>query len=218
MACLEVKSIPQSLLPIHSSGTQAMSNQMTKAIGTLRGYAFIQRQQGNPLNPLYDMHRLVHLATRNWIRQEGSLKEWTRKAAGQIYEVFPYCDHTNKLTWTLYLPHAEKVGSSPDIANEGCRINLLSKMGQCFVYDGQFAKAVETYRMTVSWKEEHFGREHQETLTDCLSLGDALNRDGRWNEAQNFNERAFKEFQTALGEENPSTLASMANLASTYRN
>lgn len=62
MSCLNPKQIPKSVLP--SSGSEIEAED---AIGTLDAYSFISRlsltQQRT--DKYFDMHRLVHLATRN---------------------------------------------------------------------------------------------------------------------------------------------------------
>jgi hypothetical protein len=60
---IEPKAIPQSILP--SLGSE---EQMVHAIGTLRGYALVVRRGDEQM---FDMHSLVHLATRIWIQREG---------------------------------------------------------------------------------------------------------------------------------------------------
>ena len=59
MSCIDPKNIPQSLLPPGRSRTEEV-----KAIGTLKAYSFIIRR---PTDLALDMHRLVHLATRNGV-------------------------------------------------------------------------------------------------------------------------------------------------------
>ena len=62
IACIDRMNIPQSLLLPGLSVVQ-----QTKALGTLTGYAFItERQQtvpGSSKERLFDMHRLVHIAS-----------------------------------------------------------------------------------------------------------------------------------------------------------
>ena len=72
MSCIDVKDIPQSLLPLAESAKKAVD-----AIGTLTAYAFVIKQKTEQLLAL---HRLVHLATRNWLRIEGSLEVWAATA------------------------------------------------------------------------------------------------------------------------------------------
>jgi hypothetical protein len=64
MSQIEPRAIPQSLLPM--PGTE---EEFVHAVGTLKGYAFLQEREDAET---FDMHRLVHLATRGWIDGEGS--------------------------------------------------------------------------------------------------------------------------------------------------
>jgi hypothetical protein len=81
LACVEPKDIPQSLLPLGASRKKEVD-----AIGTLTAYSFVDRR---PADQCLDIHRLVHLATRNWLRKEELLTLWTHKAITRLGEVFP---------------------------------------------------------------------------------------------------------------------------------
>ena len=61
MACIDPKNIPQSLLPASGSRKKEID-----AIGTLDAYSFIVKRSADLT---LDLHRLVHLATRNWLRK-----------------------------------------------------------------------------------------------------------------------------------------------------
>lgn len=66
MACLDRQGIPKSLLPSDSSSVKVL-----KALGTLKAYSFITtRNDGQS----FDVHRLVHLATRAWLAVNNELK------------------------------------------------------------------------------------------------------------------------------------------------
>ena len=65
MSCVNLKDIPQSLLKPGQSRKKE-----TDAIGTLNAYSFVSRR---PADQALDLHRLVNLATRNWLRKEGHL-------------------------------------------------------------------------------------------------------------------------------------------------
>jgi hypothetical protein len=69
MACIDSKDIPRSLLPASSSRKKE-----TDALGTLDAYSFIIKRLGGQA---FDLHRLVHLAPRNWWRKEAQLAKWT---------------------------------------------------------------------------------------------------------------------------------------------
>src|SRR5207248_11645560 len=55
-------------------------------IGTLNVYSFIIRR---PVDTALDLHRLVHLATRNWLRKEEQLSQSIEKAIMRLEEDFP---------------------------------------------------------------------------------------------------------------------------------
>lgn len=62
IAYIDAKDIPQSLLLLGASRKKE-----TDAIGMLDAYSFIIRQSSGLA---FNLHRLVHLATRNWLRKE----------------------------------------------------------------------------------------------------------------------------------------------------
>lgn len=219
LACLYFKSIPQSLFPFHLFGTKKINLEMTKAIGALTGYAFLSRRDGNQADPLYDMHRLVHLATRNWLRLSGDklLKDWSVTAAERIYDVFQSpVDHSNRNTWTLYLPHAEKVCSLLVAQNEKVIIDVLDRVGWCHLRDGKYNLAVDVFRKVVTWREEHLGPDDVHTLVGCRRLGEALEMAGEYHEALNLATRASKGLTAAKGREHSDTLLATSTLAVTY--
>ncbi|KAF1970199.1 hypothetical protein BU23DRAFT_601125 [Bimuria novae-zelandiae CBS 107.79] len=94
MSCVDAKDIPQSLLPPAESATKAVD-----AIGTLAAYSFVTKQK---TGQLLGLHRLVHLATRNWLRMDGTLGAWAATALARLEEVFPDNDHTNRSVWRMY--------------------------------------------------------------------------------------------------------------------
>jgi len=74
MACFHGKNIPRSLLSEANSDVDIID-----AIAVLIEYSFVQRQTGSTSmtdsEELYDIHRLVQLAARNWLKMEGSLTD-----------------------------------------------------------------------------------------------------------------------------------------------
>ncbi|KAK4150281.1 putative kinesin light chain [Chaetomidium leptoderma] len=98
---IEPKSIPRSILP----GCQS-EEQMVRAIGTLCAYAFLSRRGESNV---YDMHRLVHMATRVWVNQRGRARQEVRKAIRHVTKVFPSADYKNHTLWKEYLPHSIRV-------------------------------------------------------------------------------------------------------------
>lgn len=62
MACFNPRGIPEDFLPAGPT-----RNKRTVAIGTLSAYSFIYKQMGTAT---IDLHRLVHLTIRSWLRKE----------------------------------------------------------------------------------------------------------------------------------------------------
>ena len=212
MSCLNDKNIPQSLLPDAPS-----TKKMVDAIGILTGYAFIRRHDDDRgPEPIYDMHRLVHLATRNWLRYQNTLLSWTTTALIRVTKQFPTREHKNKDEWTLLMPHAQVLCSSRSICDLDERYDLVEKVALCLVADGKYDEAVIMHFSVVHWREVKFGGLDKRTLVAYGNLGEALREQGDWTKAEIYAKRAFNGQTETLGAEHPSTLTSMTNLAWTF--
>jgi uncharacterized protein involved in tolerance to divalent cations len=210
MACIETKDIPQSLLPPGPSRKKEMD-----AVGTLGAYSFVSRR---PADLALDLHRLVHLATRNWLRKEGLLVEWTERAIERLEDVFPDNEHKNRAIWRIYLPHVQYVLESDVINKEGeKRLALIWRYGMCLCSDGRWNEAEESFTQILEVEKKVLGEEHPSTLTSMANLASTYSNQGRWKEAEELEVQVKNTSLKILGKEHPSTLTSMANLASTYR-
>ncbi|KAF2194001.1 HET-domain-containing protein, partial [Zopfia rhizophila CBS 207.26] len=211
MACIDPKDIPQSILPAGASRKKEMD-----AIGTLSAYSFVGRRSADQC---LDLHRLVHLATRNWLRTEGKLTKWAAKAVARLNEVFPDADHKNRNIWRAYLHHARYVFEScvfkVEAVDNGA---LLWKFGMCVHSDGRYSEAEKTFSQVVGIRKRVLGAEHPDTLTSIGRVAWTLSNQGRWKEAEELEVQVMETRKRVLGSEHPDTLTSMANLASTYRN
>ncbi|KAK5309496.1 hypothetical protein LTR70_010244, partial [Exophiala xenobiotica] len=211
IACVNPRDIPESLLPPGPSRNQEM-----KAVGTLAAYSFISRR---PVDSSLDLHRLVHLATRNWLRKEGLLSQWTRKTIIRLEEVFPDDDHNNRSLWRTYLPHAGQVLASDLVSEDGeHRMTLLRKYGRCLHSDGRWDEAEATFAEVVTIDRKTLGEESSFTLSSVAWLASTYMKQGRWEEAEQLEVQVMETSKTKLGADHPDTLTSMANLASTYSN
>lgn len=209
MACVDHKDIPQNLLPPGPSRQREMGS-----IGTLSAYSFITRR---PEDAALDLHRLVHLTVRNWLRREGVLAEWTHRTAARLEYVFPDHDHGNRLTWRSYLPHACHVLESDLIANDdACRIALGWKVALCFYNDGRFREAEALFRDVLESRTAVLGAEHPDTLKSMAKLALAYHAQSRFQESKELGLRAMEGQKRVLGEEDPETLSTMGHLAMTY--
>ena len=143
ISCIEWKDIPRSILPSIQSKVR-----MEDAIGTLCGYSFVVRRGDEEE---YDVHRLVHLATRVWVRQYGDTRGVTEKSIGNVADVFPSDDYANQTVWKTYLSHALRLLEDKQGREAKKRSKLCLLVGRCLRVDGRIREAV-------SWLEESFNQ------------------------------------------------------------
>ena len=206
MACVEPKGIPESLLPAGPTRKKQMD-----AIGTLNAYSFVTRR---PTSSVLDLHRLVHLAIRNWLSENCHITEWASKAVTRLAEVFPNSRHENRNVWRAYLPHASYALLSPDVGqNKEHRVELLEKVGMCLLSDGRYSEAESHLLEVTEIRQRVLGVEHPDTLTSVSNLASVLGRQGKYETAEEMNQRALQGSEKVLGLEHPDTLTSANNLA-----
>ncbi|KAL4741624.1 hypothetical protein BDV11DRAFT_203350 [Aspergillus similis] len=183
LACFNPRNIPQSLLP--PSGSRLKT---TNALGLLSAYSFITIQPGSRFITL---HRLVHLATRNWMRNEGQFPVYISKAAGRLSEIFPDNHHTNRQLWREYLPHALFLLSGSEIRKQQEQyIDCMKNVGSCLYSDGRYNEAEELEVQVMATQKQ---------------------------EAEELEVQVMATRKQVLGPEHPHTLTSMANLAFTWK-
>jgi len=209
MSCLDPKMIPESLLPPGQNKKKALD-----AIGTLTAYSFITKQQDRT----FDLHRLVHLATRSWLKEQGSSNEWIKKAIARLADVFPDNDHQNRALWRAYLPHARCLLSSSLKDDVDGRLLLLERFGLCLMSDGRYIEAEGPFTQVMEARKRVLGPEHPSSLTSMANLASTYWNQGRWQEAEELHTQVMEARKRVLGPEHPSSLSSMANLAATYWN
>ncbi|OCK75506.1 putative kinesin light chain, partial [Lepidopterella palustris CBS 459.81] len=221
MSCLDANKIPKSLLP-----PAQPNKRVVEAVGTLVAYSFITKRdvdvspyQSSTVDQFFDLHRLVHLATRNWLRIGGSLGRWTDIAVTRLAEVFPSDDHRNKVIWAAYLPHAHYVLKSGTMVQDTKeRMTLLQKVGLCLLAEGRYSEAEASFLQVLEIRKKVLGQEHPDTLISMANLASTYGNQGRWKEAEELDVQIIETSSRVLGEEHPSTLTSMANLALTFWN
>jgi nucleoside phosphorylase/tetratricopeptide (TPR) repeat protein len=208
-ACIGPRNIPESLLPQPTSRKQKID-----ALGLLNAYSFTNSQEAG-----ISMHRLVHIATRNWIRKNGLYSHWIQRVADQMQNVFPDNQYTNRGLWQEYLPHALVLMYDNEFVIQEYRyLDLTGKVADCLASDGRYQEAEVFYNKLMRINQDRVGSEHPSTLTSMSNLASAYWNQGRWSEAEKLEIQVMETSKVVLGTEHSNTLTSMANLASTYLN
>lgn len=206
-ACfLAEKDIPVSLLPPGQD-----EREENEAIGILEGYAFITiREQTDS----FDIHRLVRLATRNWIKTEWETRG--TEVLRHVSKVFPVPMHENRHIWMRYMPHAEMVLQLQGQCTEKAAIaHLLYVVAMSFDRLGKYMDAEQLHRKAFKLRDLVFGRDHPSTLNSITGLGNISYNQGKYLEAEQLHRQAIDLGESLLGWEDPKTLGSIYNLGIT---
>ena len=148
MACLDDQAVPKSLLPLPMSLVKA-----TSALGLLKAYSLVATDR---TDMMYSMHRLVHLATRNWLKIHGRFKAWAEISLRMVSEEFPPVGPETIDLCDLYLPHAQAVYaygqySAKEDHSQG---DLAEKLSWYFKARGSYHTAVALAEEAVRSRKE----------------------------------------------------------------
>jgi hypothetical protein len=206
MACIQPTEIPESLLPPSQSRTA-----WSAAIGTLVGYSFVSRRPTG----YFDVHQLVHLATRNWLRKKGKLSKWILKTLTRLEEIFPIDNDTNRAIWKAYLPHALRLAQDGEVRDNSTRYNLLYKVSICLFLDDRVTEAVGYLEERDKWLETQFDDQNPLRVDSRFALSVAYTDDWQTERAVELLELSV--LKRTQGEENLFLLASQLALAGAYK-
>lgn len=210
MACVEPKDIPSSLLPPGPTRKKEID-----AIGTLNAYSFVTRR---PADMVLDLHRLVHLATRNWLRMEEQLSKWSKRVIMRLDEVFPNHNHENRSLWRTYLTHCRYALQSGLVDKDWkTRMDLMRRYTMCLYQDGWWDETETSIIQILDTDRKDLGADHPSTLTCMATLASTFCQQGRLEAAENLFVQVIETLKKKQGADHPSTLDCMTNLASTYR-
>ncbi|CAN9472976.1 unnamed protein product [Alternaria alternata] len=210
MSCIDPKGIPQSLLPPAQSRKKE-----TDAIGTLDAYSFVSKRAADEA---LDVHRLVHLAMRNWLRTNNEWLVWADKTLERLVEVIYPDGHGNKKVRKACLPHAHYiVGCTAEEKQIGKRTYLLGHMAVCLKVEGRYNEASNAFSLLVKALQQVLGEEHPKTLENMGNLAGTYRDQGRWKDAEVLFLQVLEAKTRVLGDkDHPSVLTTRDNLAITY--
>lgn len=202
---IEWKAIPHSILPRIQPEAR-----MEDAIGTLCSYSFLARREDENM---YDMHRLVHLATRTWIRYKGRDVETGRTALAHLTKVFPSDDYMNREIWRQYLPHVARIDKEEQCQDSEEKSKLCLKVGRCLYVDGKMKEAVLWLWESCEWRDRNLAEDHSSRLASQHELARAYQANGQIKKAVELLEHVVAIHTEVLAEDHPDQLASQHELA-----
>jgi hypothetical protein len=103
----------------------------------LKAYSFITGQADDQT---VSLHRLVHLATRNWLQSRGILEQWTVKTGKRVTDIFSSDAYENRILWREYLPHALFVLQSKEFQHDTRENIWFRRLRDAFIVTGDIMK------------------------------------------------------------------------------
>ncbi|OCK75835.1 HET-domain-containing protein, partial [Lepidopterella palustris CBS 459.81] len=153
MACVDRNDVPLTLLPAASPHEQGIH-----AVGTLAAYSFVTKRTAESA---LDLHRLVHVSTRNWLEKEELLSQQSQVAITRLLEVFPDHNYGNRSKWRRLLPHAKFALSSGLTRQENeAKTSLVWKCAMTLGSDGRWKEAEELFVQVMETFKRVLGEEH----------------------------------------------------------
>ncbi|KAI8944499.1 hypothetical protein F4801DRAFT_599698 [Xylaria longipes] len=208
MSYIEPKAIPQSILP-----RSPVDEEMEHAIGVLCGYAFLVRRGDEDT---FDMHRLVHIATRVWIQKQEIVKETETRAIQHLASALPFDNKEDQLKWREYLQHAQHALRVSQEHQDSKRFELFHRVGRCLYTDRRFKEAIVALEETYRWRKQYLLEEDNNRISSEHNLAGAYLEDRRTKEAIEMFEHVVAVQQKTLVEEDADRLASEHELARAY--
>ena len=209
ISCIEHKAIPRRILP-----EVKPAEQMVHALGTLDAYAFVARQGDNER---YEMHRLVHLATKVWLKEQGATKDLYKKTTIHLAEIFPSDNYSNQVIWQKYFPHVFCLLENTQGSDVEVRYELCMWVGRCLQVDGRIGEAVRWLWESFLWRQDHFSEDNPSRLASQHALAEAYQANGQVKEAVELLEQVMAIKEEVLKKDHPDRLASQHALARAYQ-
>ncbi|KAJ5475322.1 Acyl transferase/acyl hydrolase/lysophospholipase [Penicillium diatomitis] len=209
MSCVSANDIPTCLLPV------ADEVKREKAIGLLKSYSFVRcNANGRRL----DLHRLVQLATINWLRSENLMTFWQKKSVTILARQYPCCDVFQRSDWRAAIPHALHVlQSSMATAVPDEVFQLMGTVAHCYDLDGRFKEAKPLRVMLRSMLQSHIGTRHPKYLAVQSALARTDMMIGNYGESIQAFESVIESYKNAGQLQSPDAMEAIHRLSTCLR-
>lgn len=201
-----------------SSGADcSVDDDFEENIVMLKNYSMISTSADGAV---FEMHRLVQLATRKWLEAHGQLEFWKQRFIEILHNAFQTGDFE---TWSLCQPLFSRVQSAvtqrpntEDMLQKWA--NLLHRAAWFAYTKGDFIESEKMAVLARKTTKRLFGPRDEQTVDSLEMTGLVYRLGGRWKDAESLQLQVTETRKQVLGPEHPHTMTSMASLASTYRN
>lgn len=214
MCMLDRSQIPDILL---RQGSTIKRSEHEAALETLLGYSLIH-QGIDKCN--FNMHRLVQVATREWLRLDGKLKQQNEAALRTLAEVYPKGEFEDWETCRMFEPHAQAVleNSQMNSGADRFRAELLQNRARFSQLQGEYVKAGDLARESLRERQLFLKHDDIDVLASSAILASALQDQGRFEEAEDMSRRTLADRERVLGLKHADTLTSTNDHARVLHN
>jgi Flp pilus assembly protein TadD len=184
-------------------------------VAVLRDFCFVSVDTSGTS---FEMHALVQLATRKWLKDNSKLEQWKEQFVSNLCSAFPTGEFENWAACQALFAHAKAaVGQQPvDESSLAEWATVLYRAAWYAKGIGNTTDAVTLATKSMKARKKVLGQEHEDTLWSVAMVGLAYKLGGRWDEAEKIEVQVMETRKRKLGADHPDTLTSMNNLAGTY--
>jgi len=205
MARVDRKDVLVQLLPT------APSSPVKTTVDLLSTYAILIKR---PASSAVELHRLVHLAIRNYLQERALFYQWNQIAIGILAKKFPSASYENRSKWRRLLPHAICALADSSVEQRSDSIyNLYSRIWKCLRVDGRNREAMDCFERCDSWRKTTLDETHPSRLVSQHALAVAYRVNGQVGKAVKLLETVVAIKSTTLDETHSDRLASEGWLA-----
>ncbi|KAF4502809.1 kinesin light chain [Fusarium agapanthi] len=207
MSCIEPKAIPQSILP------DAEADKLEWAIGTLCSYSFLVRRDETNV---FDMHSLVHTATRGWLEKQDQERRVLSKVICHFAARFPARNAAHYDLRREYLPHAMRLLNRNHENKTVEAYQLFRKVGDSFYEERRFKEAIRCYKEVCCWRQVLYSETDGVRLSSKHALARAYLKDRRIKDAIEMLEHVVAVRKGTLDQKDHNRITSEQVLGSAY--
>lgn len=185
-------------------------------IVTLRDYSFISITRKPSI---FEMHRLVQLATQEWLKSRGFLEQWRSRCIANLDSAFPIGKFENWTECQELFPHATWA-LKMDLKGRDALLrqaSLLENSGWYALEQGNYEIAKQMRAQSMESRKRLLGLDDPATVTSIGNIALAYQHQGQYKQALQLGEQALEIGTRIHGLEHPHTATSTSNLALTYR-
>ncbi|KAF1355373.1 P-loop containing nucleoside triphosphate hydrolase protein [Delphinella strobiligena] len=191
------------------------TEKLDEAIETLLGYSIIYAEVGAEM---FDMHRLVQLATKQWLRLHGGLEKQAEAAISVLAASYPIGKYENWQICQKLEPHAETILRNQFESENGMLLQSLLQDNRAwyFMQQGRYSRAENLYTSVMAIKRRILGEDDRGTLASMSNLAEIYIDQGRFDEAKDVLLASLNTMKRVLDEADLYTLNNMSRLSKVY--